>query len=393
MALHHKTLPPTIKVDRPNPKLALESTGLYVNTASRPWVRSADHPRRAGVSSFGFGGSHFHAALQEYTGENRQGRLDILSHHMVVVTGADGAAVAQEARKLATFTAEQTSAQGALPRPEDPGLLRRERQRAARSRRHVDADLVTKLNIAAEQIAAAPEAALSKPVGVHYGVGRAEGSVAFLFPGQGSQYVGMGTALAQSFDTAISAWDDARTAGIDAHGTVFPRPVFNDADRTAQTAHLTATDNAQPAIGVASMATLRMLQSVGLEAAQVGGHSYGELTALHAAGALSTASFLSASAERGARMAEAAATTEGTMAAARGPAKKVREILADGHPDVVLANLNSPKQTVISGPVPAVDAAVKALDAGGIMSVPCRRQIHSPIVAGASDPTEPSSPT
>jgi acyl transferase domain-containing protein len=87
-------------------------------------------------------------------------------------------------------------------------------------------------------------------------------------------------------------------------------------------------------------------------------------------------------------MAEAAATTEGTMAAARGPAKKVQEILGDAHPDVVLANLNSPKQTVISGPVPAVEAAVKALDEGGVMSVPLpvATAFHSPIVAGASKP-------
>ena len=392
MALHHKILPPTIKVDRPNPKLALETTGLYVNTTTRPWIRGANHPRRAGVSSFGFGGSNFHVALQEYTGEHRQGRLDVLSHHMVVLTGENGAAVAREARALADFVQTHTSEQGT---PVLPFLARKTQTAYSASAgarlavvARTDADLMAKLTTAADQIAAAPDAPLSKPVGVHYGVGKADGTVAFLFPGQGSQYVGMGADLAQSFDTAISAWDDARTAGVHTHATVFPRPVFSEADRTGLTGHLTATDNAQPAIGVASMATLRMLRSVGLEAAQVGGHSYGELTALHAAGALSTDSFLAASAERGTRMAEAAATTEGTMAAARGPATKVQEILAEAHPDVVLANLNSPKQTVISGPVPAVEAAVRALDAGGIMSVPLQvaTAFHSPIVAGASEP-------
>lgn len=66
LALHHKVLPPTIKVDRPNPELDLGSGPLYLNTAARPWVRDADHPRRASVSSFGFGGSNFHVALEEY---------------------------------------------------------------------------------------------------------------------------------------------------------------------------------------------------------------------------------------------------------------------------------------------------------------------------------------
>lgn len=62
MALHHKVLPPTIKVDKPNPKLEIEKTAFYLNTEARPWIRPAGHPRRASVSSFGFGGSNFHVA-------------------------------------------------------------------------------------------------------------------------------------------------------------------------------------------------------------------------------------------------------------------------------------------------------------------------------------------
>jgi acyl transferase domain-containing protein len=66
LSLHHKVLPPTIKVGKPNPKLGLDSGPLYVNTEARPWAHGADHPRRAGVSSFGFGGSNFHVTLEEY---------------------------------------------------------------------------------------------------------------------------------------------------------------------------------------------------------------------------------------------------------------------------------------------------------------------------------------
>jgi acyl transferase domain-containing protein/acyl carrier protein len=66
LALHHRVLPPTIKVDRPGPALETPSTPLYLNTKTRPWVRGADHPRRAAVSSFGFGGSNFHLTIEEY---------------------------------------------------------------------------------------------------------------------------------------------------------------------------------------------------------------------------------------------------------------------------------------------------------------------------------------
>src|SRR5581483_6247594 len=62
-----QALPPTIKVDRPDPGLGLETSPFYLNTTARPWVHSASHPRRASVSSFGFGGTNFHVTLEEYT--------------------------------------------------------------------------------------------------------------------------------------------------------------------------------------------------------------------------------------------------------------------------------------------------------------------------------------
>src|SRR5881398_2461966 len=67
-ALHYKVLPPTL-VEKPNPKANLDSGPLYLNTEARPWVHGADHPRTAGVSAFGFGGTNFHAVLEEYTGD------------------------------------------------------------------------------------------------------------------------------------------------------------------------------------------------------------------------------------------------------------------------------------------------------------------------------------
>ena len=72
LALHNRVLPPTIGVDRPNPKARFEESPFYVNSEARPWIRDAgDHPRRAGVSAFGFGGTDFHVVLEEYTGDPR----------------------------------------------------------------------------------------------------------------------------------------------------------------------------------------------------------------------------------------------------------------------------------------------------------------------------------
>ena len=69
LALHHKVLPPTIKVDKPLDALQGGRTPFYVNTEKRPWLSSPDHPRRAGVSAFGFGGSNFHCVLEESDSE------------------------------------------------------------------------------------------------------------------------------------------------------------------------------------------------------------------------------------------------------------------------------------------------------------------------------------
>src|SRR5262249_23072290 len=73
MAVHHKLLPPTIKVQRPNPALDLAKSPFYLNTQPRPWIRDDSHPRRASVSSFGFGGSNFHVAIEEYIPKNDRG--------------------------------------------------------------------------------------------------------------------------------------------------------------------------------------------------------------------------------------------------------------------------------------------------------------------------------
>ena len=69
LALYHKVLPPTINVDKPNPKLGLKESSFYLNTETRPWINTASTPRRAGVSSFGFGGSNYHFVLEEYLPE------------------------------------------------------------------------------------------------------------------------------------------------------------------------------------------------------------------------------------------------------------------------------------------------------------------------------------
>jgi len=88
MALHHQTLPPTIKVDRPNPALHLGESPFYLNTAARPWIPQGGGERRAALSSFGFGGTNFHVVLEEYAGSNPQPKRVWPGGHELVLLSA-----------------------------------------------------------------------------------------------------------------------------------------------------------------------------------------------------------------------------------------------------------------------------------------------------------------
>ncbi|MEM7155125.1 MAG: SDR family NAD(P)-dependent oxidoreductase [Myxococcota bacterium] len=384
MALHHKVLPPTIKVDTPNPKLSLEDSAFYVNTQARPWVRSSDHPRRASVSAFGFGGSNFHITLEEYDGPApRAERLRTWPSELVVLCGDDVVAQARQWAERADETELLPFAAWTTQRSYDATAKRRLAVVAS-----TGDELRTRLLAAAKRIEAAPDDGFELPDGTRYGVGEVSGGVALLFPGQGSQYVGMGADLAMGLDRARAAWDRVAEHPMDGarlDHQVFPIPRFNDADREADTQRLRATQWAQPAIGCTSASMLAVVKSLGIEAQAVAGHSFGEITALHAAGALDADALVAVARRRGELMADA--KEPGAMVAVSAPVDDVRPIL-QAHPDVVLANHNAPRQAVLSGPVDAIERAEAAIKAAGLRAtqLPVSSAFHSPVVAGCVAP-------
>ena len=391
LALHNKILPPTIKVDTPNPALKIEETPFYLNTQAKPWVREHSHPRRAGVSSFGFGGSNFHITLEEYTGRAKTAaRMRALQVELVALSAKEPAALVAAMDAVLADLKAGASLSGV----------------AADAATRFDASADCRLAIVATSTAdlekqlglARPKAdgpAFTLPGGPTYGRGaKSDGSVAFLFPGQGSQAVGMGRELALAFDAARQAWDDH--AGLEfgdadqkstIHRMVFPPSVFTDEARAAQTARLTATEWAQPALGLASLATLRLLRHLGLDGDVFGGHSFGEVTALHGGGAIDATSMLQTARKRGELMRDAA-TTPGAMWAISLGKQTVEALEASLKAPVVIANRNSKKQVVIAGPTEAVDAAAAELKAQGFKGtrLPVATAFHSSVVAGSVDP-------
>src|ERR1700723_1799765 len=183
--------------------------------------------------------------------------------------------------------------------------------------------------------------------------------LAFLFPGQASQYPGMGKSLAETFPESKAVFDEADAA----LGFSISKMCFEGSEE-----ELKLTENTQPAILTVSVAAFRALEKRGIAPDLVAGHSLGEYSALVAAGALDLATAVRLVRGRGHYMQEAVPPGEGAMAAILGLSPSdVSEICKKAADGEVLspANLNSPEQTVISGAAAAVKRAVEIASQSG----------------------------
>lgn len=199
---------------------------------------------------------------------------------------------------------------------------------------------------------------------VYVGRAREEPEVGFVFPGQGSQFPGMGEQLQRRFDWARDLVDRANQVVGDFDGRGLSEYVMPTAERGVSEEErvrlekrLVSTEIAQPGICLVSMLWNGRLRALGVEPSVVAGHSLGELTAFYAAGLLDRDQFLELAALRGRAMAET--DGEGAMAAMRCDRERARELIDGIDGEIVVANLNTPKQTVVSGTEDAVDNAVR----------------------------------
>ena len=369
MAVREEVVPPTVGCVDPHPVLAGEGAALRVARSAEAWPDGA--PVRAGVTAMGFGGINTHIVLESPRPRRRPldartralassaqdaelllldaGSPDGLRRGLAELADAVPAVSYAQLGDLAAAAASELTggAYRAAVVAVDPGDARRRLRR-----------LLAALDKGLPPQIAVPDAGFLGHV-------RGSGRVGYLFPGQGSGRSTDGGALR------------ARLREVDALYARFER----DSGRPAGDPHETAV--AQPRLVTAAAAGLAALRAVGIDAEVAVGHSLGELSALHWAGALDERQLLRIATDRGRIMTERA-TAGGAMAGVGAPTDVATE-LAEGLP-LVVAGYNGPRQTVLSGAAAAVDDLVRRARAAGVpcLRLPVSHAFHSPLVAPAA---------
>ncbi|OXS01149.1 type I polyketide synthase [Shewanella algae] len=410
LALHHKVLPPTINVKQPNPKMAVEQSPFYLNTQTRPWMPRTDGtPRRAAVSSFGFGGTNFHLVLEEHSPELPKQPARLRRTPLPLLFCApDKPALEQEISAL--LKTLNSDAHGDLETLCAPYRLGSQTQVQGPRLGLLACDTIElqqKLQQALNKLQSTAEEQPQtrwQHQGIEYrSAPLTEAKTAALFAGQGSQYLQMGSGLTQLYpelraEFAAADREFSRQGIADKYGMgplsarVFPIAKFTPQASKEDELVLANTRFAQSAIGALGMGQFTLLCQAGFQADMLAGHSFGELSALRAAGALSRESYYALAFARGDAMASVPEDKDpGAMSAVILPSAAERntlEQLLQTEPEVQIANINSPVQLVIAGASEAVARLNLKLNEAGLRAIalPVSGAFHTPLVAHAQQP-------
>ncbi|OBG36495.1 polyketide synthase [Mycobacterium alsense] len=360
LALENHAIPPSLNFATPSADL--DALGLCVNTALTPWP-AGDGPRRAGVSSFGMGGTNAHVILEQAP-EAPKGpataERDVAPTAWVLSGRSERATVNQAARLRAHPTANTLRVADVAWSLATTRTVFEHRAVVTGADREALVDGLEGVARGEPRANAVTGRAGTQP------------KTAFVFPGQGAQWLGMGSELCARFPAFATAFDEAADA-LDGRLRLPLKDVLRGGDANL----LGNTEFAQPALFAVEVALAALLRHWGVVPDVVLGHSVGEIAAAHLAGVLSLADAAAIVAARGRLM--AALPAGGLMVAVAAGEAEVAPVLTDG---VTVAAVNGPGAVVLSGAEAPVAAAARTLAARGkkVRPLAVSHAFHSPLM-------------
>jgi len=392
LALHHKLIFPQPNCEKPGHHLNSAASPFRLSSQLLEWKPNPLHPRRAAVNAFGFGGTNAHFLLEEapaHTAPPSPSPTEYTLHSgeekgdeaLLMASAPSPALLAAYARELAKHLENEKT-----PLPEVAAALALRPAHPARL-----AFVATSLKEAVATFYAAADALEAQkplPAHLHFAaqpLPEAQRRLVFLFPGQGAQRVGLlGDLLArfaplrQHFEALSRALESK--LGFSLHEALFPKPPF---EAKAAQAWLTQTQVCQPALAALSLSLHAFLQQLGLSPSMALGHSLGEFVAAACAGMLSQEEAVALVGRRGQLMQTLPLEDKGSMLAVMAPLEVVQPFVSR-FPGLCIANINHPRQMVLSGLSPAVEKAALALEEAGIKTqkLDVSHAFHSNLMSG-----------
>jgi acyl transferase domain-containing protein len=399
LSLHHKVLPPTL-CSEVSPQLGIENTPFYINTEARPWVHGGSTPRRAGINAFGFGGVNSHAILEEAPDDDADKPFSAFipkglrsASELFVLSAGDRPALLQGVAALRQRLGEDDG-------PPFSGLakacwegLGEGRQRLAIIASN-QSDLDKKLALVEKKLADSANHQIQARTGVYFTDRPLDGRIAFLFPGENSQYTDMLARLALHFP-AVRGWFDfldslfAEQRDIRPSEAIFPPPTCLSAeDQQLLKSRLQSMDLGSEAAFVADQGLNALLRGFGIKPGAALGHSTGENAALVASDVLKLSkrevgeyiekmNALYQQLEASGSIPPGVLLTVGASSL-----KDVQEVL-DADPELHLTMDNCNNQFILFGNEAGVKRAEQTLKSKGAIcsQLPFGRGYHTPLLA------------
>jgi acyl transferase domain-containing protein/phosphopantetheinyl transferase len=404
LALYHKTLPATMNVTEPLNDFQSPDCALVLNTETRPWVHAnLPSPRRAAVNAFGFGGINAHAILEEAPDPVSTRRKQLLfawDSELFVFSGMDRADLHSAMNRFREFLNDASGGDlKDLAFTLNTGESGGDCKLAIVASSH--ADLKSKIDKALMRLSEPSCRQIRDPQGVYYFERRLaqEGKLAFVFPGEGSQFPGMLSDLCMIFPEVMNQFDLADRAYTQAGADIlpsefiFPASGLTEKDAALAKQRLWGMDGAISAILTANSALFELLTNLGIRPDCVLGHSTGEFSAMMASGMLDLDClqnqlqfgedlyrvYISSARESNVDVSLLAVGTD---------SQTVEEVLNKTGGLVLIAMDNCPLQTVISGDPDSVERAMRELQSRGVIceGLSFNRPYHTPAFSSFIEP-------